>query len=134
MLHDIIGMAGLGRLQAEKLSHAGIKTSDDFLGLCCDVDARHLIEERTGIAEPELRKWARMVDLTRVEGLEPLHADLLDSAGVHSLTDLRRRDSREVASLLARENEKRKLMEETPDAAEVENWISRAKRIAPRVT
>ncbi len=129
MRRDLRRLPGLGRIQAEQLADAGIKTSDDLMERCCNEPGRDDVRLRTGLGEQDLIDWVRMIDLLRIEGMNPGDAELLIAAGVSGPGHLRDRDPDALAVGLAEVNERRHLVKHPPSAETVRGWVERARHL-----
>ena len=134
MSYKIEEIEGIGPAYAEKLSGAGIATTDDFLKLCCDKKGREETAEKTGVSETLLLKWANMADLMRISGVGGEYAELMEGAGVDTVKELRNRNAENLAAKMAEVNEEKKLTRNVPSAGQVEKWVEQAKSLDPLIT
>ena len=123
MSYKIEEIEGIGPAYAEKLSGAGIATTDDFLKLCCDKKGREETAEKTSVSETLLLKWANMADLMRISGVGGEYAELMEGAGVDTVKELRNRNAENLAAKMAEVNEEKKLTRNVPSAGQVEKWV-----------
>lgn len=134
MSYKIDEIEGIGPAFAQKLEGAKIKTTDDFLNLCCDAKGRKSVAETTGISETHLLKWANLADLMRVSGIGPQFSELLEAAGVDTIKELRTRNAENLAAKMSEINEQKKLAKASPAAAVVAGWIEKAKGMDPKIS
>ena len=121
-------------MAGEKLGLVGIKTTEDFLKLCCDPKGRDKAAEGTGLSKKLILKWANLADLMRINGVGPQYSELLEAAGVDTVKELRHRNAENLATKMAEVNEEKKLTREVPSAKVVINWIEAAKSMDPGIT
>ncbi len=134
MGYKIEEIEGIGPAYAEKLSGAGVATTDDLLKLCCDKNGRGQTAEKTGLSETLLLKWANMADLMRISGVGGEYAELLEGAGVDTVKELRNRNAENLAAKMTEVNEEKKLTRNVPAASQVEKWVEQAKSLDPVIT
>lgn len=134
MGYKIDEIEGIGPANAAKLTPAGIKTTDDFLTLCCDAKGRKTIATKTGIAEGKLLKWANMADLMRISGVARQFSELLEGAGVDTVKELGTRKADNLAAKMKEINDTKKLTKTVPSAKVVQGWIDQAKTMEPKIT
>jgi len=134
MSYKIDEIEGIGPSYAEKLAKAEIKTTNDFLNLCCDAKGRKTVAETCGVSEGQLLKWANLADLMRVNGVGPQFSELLEAAGVDTVKELRNRNASNLAGKMAEVNEAKKLARTAPAETVVEGWIQAAKTMEPKIS
>ncbi len=133
MAYDILDVVDIGLDNARKLSEAEIRSTDDFLFRCGSKPARLDVSRKTGIAEKNLRRWANMADLMRINGIGPQYSELLDAAGVDSIHALRKRHAELLAERLKKANRKARLVRATPPVSLIVRWIQEAESMEPGV-
>lgn len=134
MSYGIEDIEGIGPAYGEKLKAAKIKTTDDFLKLCCDKKGRKAVAEQTSISETLILKWANLADLMRLKGVGPQFSELLEAAGVDTVKELRHRKAENLAAKMAEINEAKKLTRRVPDAEAIQGWIDEAKTTDPTIS
>ncbi|UCG52794.1 MAG: DUF4332 domain-containing protein [Candidatus Latescibacterota bacterium] len=134
MNYNIEEIEGIGVVYTEQLAAAGIKTTDDLLEACCDPKGRKHVSEITGVSERLLLKWANMADLMRIPGIGPEYAELLESAGVDTVKELRNRVAENLATKMTKVRDQKRLTRKSPDVSTIQGWIDQAKRLEPRLT
>ncbi|MFT4585659.1 MAG: putative flap endonuclease-1-like 5' DNA nuclease [Gammaproteobacteria bacterium] len=125
---------GLGPAYAAKLTEAGIKTTDDFLKLCCDSKGRGETATKTGISEKLILSWANMADLMRVNGIGGQYAEIRHAAGVDTIKELRTRNAENLAAKMKEMNDEKNLANACPSESVVSGWIEKAKSTDPLIT
>lgn len=134
MAYKIDQIEGIGPAYAEKLSAAGIKTTEALLEKCAAKKGRVQIAEATGISEKLILKWTNHADLFRVNGIAGQFAELLEAAGVDTVKEFRHRVPANLQPKLVEINEVKKLCNRVPAVAELEKMIAQAKELEPLIT
>lgn len=129
---EICEIEGIGPAYGAKLERAGIRTPTGLLEKGATPEGREALALETGIAEKLIRDWVNRVDLTRVSGIGPQFADLLEESGVDSIPALAQRNAANLYKKVVQVNEARRLAARTPSLNEVERWIREAKSL-PRI-
>jgi predicted flap endonuclease-1-like 5' DNA nuclease len=124
---------GIGAIEAEKLTLAGIGSSDALLEQGATPGGRAALEKATGLSGTLILKWVNRVDLMRIRGVGSEYSDLLELAGVDSPAELAQRSAANLAITFqeldaARPNTVRRV----PSEAEVQDWVAQAKAL-PKV-
>lgn len=124
---------GIGPIEAEKFTLAGIGSGDALLEQGATASGRAAIEKATGISGTLILKWVNRLDLMRVKGVGSEYSDLLEVAGVDSPAELAQRNAANLATtfeevVAARPGTVRRI----PTEAEVAGWIAEAKDL-PKV-
>lgn len=125
---------GIGSVYAAKLEEVGIATTEDLLEIAGSRKGRKELVEKTGISDKLVLKWVNRADLMRVPGVGEEYSDLLESAGVDTVTELRARNPENLFNKLIEVNEEKNLVRRAPHLSEVESWIKAAKELERRVT
>ena len=134
MTYKIEEVEGIGPAYAEKLATVGIQTTDDFLKHCADAQGRKTIAAKTDISEKRILTWANLADLTRLKGIGPQYAEMLEAAGVDTVKELRHRNAENLAAKMKEVNDAKNLANATPAASVIEGWIAEAKNTEPTIT
>ena len=129
---SLIGVEGIGEVYAEKLAQAGIGTTAALLEEGAKRSGRKAIAAKTGISETLVLRWVNQVDLQRVKGIGGQYSDLLEAAGVDSVSELAKRSSEALHAQLAESNAQKKLVRQLPTQVQVKSWIESAAQL-PRV-
>jgi predicted RecB family nuclease len=125
---------GIGHRQATKLRKARIRTTEALLKNGGTRKGRKTIADTTDISEKLILEWVNRADLMRVKGVGEEYSDLLESAGVDTVKELRRRNSANLLSAMVEVNDKKKLVRRLPTESMVERWVNHAKDLEPLVT
>ncbi|HGY91544.1 MAG TPA: DUF4332 domain-containing protein [Planctomycetes bacterium] len=133
MAYKIDEIEGIGPAYREKLTAAGIMTTDDLLKYCCEPKGREEIAEKTGVSKKLILTWANHADLMRISGIGPQYAELLEAAGVDTVKELRHRNAANLAAKALEINQEKKLAKTTPAESVVAGWIEAAKTMEPTI-
>ena len=134
MSYKIDEIEGIGPAYAEKLTAAGITTTEDLLSKCSAPAGRKSVALATGLGESTILKWTNMADLMRVSGIGPQYSELLKGSGVDTIKELRTRNAENLAATMEKVNDEKKLARVAPAAASVAKWVEAAKGMEPRIT
>lgn len=126
---NLLRVEGIGEVYAQKLSDAGIKTTNALLKQGATSKGRKEIAENTGISETLILEWVNHVDLFRIKGVFEEYADLLEEAGVDTVKELAQRNPGNLYKKLVEVNEQKKLVRQLPGKSQVENWVAQAKQL-----
>ena len=126
---------GIGPAFAQKLTAAGVVTTDDLLNRGATAAGRSALAADTSISETFLLEWVNHADLMRLDGVGSEYADLLEAAGVDSCAELAQRNAANLATTFqeldaARPNTIRRV----PSEATVAGWIAQASTLAKVVS
>lgn len=119
---------GVGPVYGEKLRAAGIQTSQALLDAAATEEGRKRVAQQTDVPEKRLLGWVKMVDLCRIDGLQPFNAELLDRAGAGSVAELAAQDPEMLAERCAELGNGR-----APTPRLVRNWVQEARELPRRL-
>ncbi|HEY3548947.1 MAG TPA: DUF4332 domain-containing protein [Propionicimonas sp.] len=125
----IIEVEGIGPKFAEKLHGADIQTTEDLLEAGRTPGGRERLSAASGISTGMLLEWINHADLMRVKGIGSEYADLLEAAGVDTVTELARRNAKNLAAAMADFNIQKEIVRVVPSEAVVTGWIAEAKTL-----
>ncbi|MCC8071349.1 MAG: DUF4332 domain-containing protein [Bacteroidales bacterium] len=134
MSYKIEEIEGIGPAYAEKLKAEKIDTVEDLLDRCASRSGREKVAEATGISPKLLLKWTNHADLFRIKGVAGQFAELLETAGVDTIKELRHRVPANLHAKLVETNEARNLCNRVPSEKEIADMVEQAKELEPRVT
>ena len=134
MAYKIIDIEGIGKVYAEKLKAAGVKTTDDLLAKCATKSGRRKMAEATGISEKLILTWTNHSDLFRIKGVAGQFAELLEAAGVDTIKEFRHRVPANLRAKMEKINAEKNLCNRVPSLSEVEKMIEQAKTLEPLIT
>jgi len=126
---NLLRVEGIGEVYTQKLSNAGIKTTNALLKQGATPKGRKEIAENSGISETLILEWINHVDLFRIKGVFEEYADLLEEAGVDTVKELAQRNPSNLYKKLVEVNEQKKLVRQLPGKSQVENWVAQAKQL-----
>jgi predicted flap endonuclease-1-like 5' DNA nuclease len=132
-LGSLSDIEGIGPATVEKLAQAGVHTPQDLLTAGATKKGRTELSAKTGISTSQLLKWVNRVDLSRVKGIGPQYADLLEAAGVDTPKELASRNPDHLVETLTTTNDAKHLVHQVPSASQVTAWIKSAKKLKPVV-
>ncbi len=134
MTRSIQDIEGIGPKYAQLLNQAGIRTTSKLLEVGGNRAGRKLLAEKTSINEKNILKWVNMADLFRITGIAGQFSELLESAGVDTVKELRTRNAENLAEKMAEVNKKKRLCKTTPSTKMVTKWVAQASKLEPMVT
>lgn len=134
MSHSITKIEGIGPVNKEKLSAAGIVTVEKLLEKGASKSGRKDIAAASGIDEKIILDWVNMADLFRIKGIASQFAELLKAAGVDTVKELRNRNAENLHQALVSTNEAKNLTNAVPALSRVTDFIEQAKNLDPVVT
>ena len=130
---DVKTIEGIGSWRSRLLNSMGVRTVDDLLAVGATREGRQRLARRVGVSYKMVLSWVIRGDLLRVRGVGKQYSELLESAGVSSVTDLAARNSRLLWQTLRRVNAERRLVRRVPPRRTIEMWVYNAKTLEPLV-
>lgn len=134
MGYPIAEIEGIGTTFAEKLSAAGVRTTDDLLEKAGSRSGRASLAEATGIEGKRILSWVNLADLMRVKGIGKQFSELLHAAGIDSIKELRTRNPANLATAVKEANERRQVSRTVPAESQIAEMIENAKAMEPAVS
>lgn len=131
---SIDAIEGIGHKYATTLRKNGVRTTERLLKEGANKKGRKNLAERTRISEKLILEWVNRADLMRVKGVGEEYSDLLESAGVDTVKELRRRNARNLLATMVEVNAKKKLVRRLPTESMVARWVDHADNLDPIVT
>ena len=123
---------GIGPAYAEKLSAAGLTTTEALLEAGATPKGRADLAAKTGISDKLILRWVNMSDLFRLKGVGEQFSDLLEAAGVDTVAELAQRKAENLQAKMVEANAEKNLVRRVPTLAEVTSWVDQAKGL-PRM-
>ncbi len=123
---------GIGEAYREKLNAEGIVTVEQLLEACRTKKDRKALAEKTETTEKQVLTWANHADLFRIKGVAGQYADLLEAAGVDTVSELAQRAPENLTQRMEQLNEEKHLVRSVPYLKMVKKWVAQAKEL-PRV-
>ena len=133
MTMNIESIEGIGPKYADMLKAAGIANTSQLLVAGAEPLGRKVLAERSGINETLILKWVNMSDLFRIKGVAGQYAELLETAGVDTVKELRNRNAENLAQKMREVNQQKRVVRQVPSVRLVEGWITQAKLLEPAV-
>jgi predicted flap endonuclease-1-like 5' DNA nuclease len=130
---DIETIEGIGPLRGRMLRNARIRTVDDLLRAGATRRGRQRLANEFGVSYATMHRWVYRGDLLRVRGIGRQYSELLETAGVTTVTDLSTRNPRYLWQTLKVVNRERKLVRRIPPHKTIEIWVNKAKNLEPIV-
>ena len=124
---------GIGPKYARQLRKLGVRTTEALLKRGATRKGRRQLAEKASLTERQILEWVNRADLMRVKGIGSEYSDLLESAGVDTVKELRRRNSEALTVKMTQINEKKRLVRRLPTIAMVSQWVEFAKTLEPVV-
>lgn len=134
MAYKIDQIEGIGPAYAEKLTAAGIKTTEELLAKCASKKGRDAVAEATGISYKLILKWTNHADLFRIDGIAGQFAELLEAAGVDTVKEFRHRVPANLYKKLVEVNAEKKLCKAVPAVSQLEKMIAQAKEMETTIS
>ncbi|MBO7446264.1 MAG: DUF4332 domain-containing protein [Bacteroidales bacterium] len=131
MSYKIEQIEGIGDIYAEKLTKAGINTTEELLAKCAKPAGRNALAESTGISPKLILKWANHADLFRIKGVAGQFAELLEASGVDTVKEFRHRVAANLQPKMVEVNNVKNLCNRVPSVSELEKMIDQAKDLDP---
>jgi hypothetical protein len=110
-----------------------IRTTVRLLAHARTPKKRQTLADRTGIPVQQILRCVTMADRLRVKGIGREHAELLESAGVKTVQDLRYRNPANLAEAMA-QCAKRNGVRVPPSEKMIARWIETAKKLKNEVS
>lgn len=133
-MSKLIDIEGIGAAFAQKLEAAGVTSQESLLEVAGSKKGRVDLAAKSGISEASLLEWVNRADLARIKGIGSEFADLLEAAGVDSVTELAQRNAENLVAKMAEINQQKNIVRRTPTLAEVSAWVSEASTLPRLVT
>lgn len=124
---------GIGPALSEKLSEAGIATTDALLEAGGTPKGRAEISDMSGISKSQILEFVNRVDLMRIKGVGSEYSDLLEAAGVDTVPELAQRNAANLTVKMEEINAEKKLVRSPPSESQVEGWVDQAKGLPKAV-
>lgn len=134
MNYKIEQIEGVGPQYAERLSAAGVITTEDLLVKCATPEGRRDLEVKTGLSLTQITTWANQADLMRVSGIGSEFGQLLESSGVDTVKELAQRNPENLVAVMSRVNEEKHLTRVVPAVKTVAKWVENARELEPVLT
>lgn len=131
---SIDAIEGIRHNDATKLRKARVRTTEALLKAAGSRKGRAALAGTTGLTPEKILAWVNRADLFRVKGVGEEYSDLLESAGVDTVKELRRRNPVNLLAAMVEVNAAKRLVRRLPTESMVTRWIEHAKTLDPLVT
>jgi predicted flap endonuclease-1-like 5' DNA nuclease len=125
----IDNIEGIGPKYAKKLINYGIGTTDRLLLVAAHKRGREDLAEQTKIPGKLILEWVNLADLIRIKGIGEEYSNLLEEAGVDTVSELRQSHANNLYKSLVEINREKFLVRRIPSKRDVENWVKQAKSL-----
>lgn len=125
---------GIGPERRAALAAVGITTRQNLLDRGATAEGRAELATQTKISEKLIADWVSAVDLTRLPGVGPQSAELLQAAGVVTVGALAQQDAATLHEQLVTVNASRHLVRVVPGVSQIQKAIDAAKELPELVT
>ena len=88
---------------------------------------RKYLALKTMIDESLILKWVNQADLTRINGVGSVYAELLEESGVDTVNELKNRNPENLTSKLTEINLTKKITQSLPTPHQIETIVNEAK-------
>lgn len=126
---NIEKVEGIGKVHAKDLAKAGIHTTKDLLKEGTTPASRQQIEEVSGISHKLILKWVNMAGLFRIRGVSEEYSELLEEAGVDTVSELSQRNPEHLYQILVEISQKKNLVRRLLAEYEIQDWVEQAKAL-----
>ena len=130
----IDAIAGLDPKSATRFRKSRVRTTEALLKRAATRRDRKALAAATRFDEKQILVWLNRADLMRVKGIGSEYSDLLESAGVDTVKELRRRNPASLTKKMTQINESQKLVQRLPTEGMVEGWIAHASQLEPIIS
>ncbi|MGI8526091.1 MAG: DUF4332 domain-containing protein [Pseudolabrys sp.] len=134
MSYPLTDIEGVDPPTAALLKSAGVRSTGGLLEAARTLRGRKTLAKKTGLNEGQLLCWVNMADCMRIRGVSKEYADLLHSAGVNTVKELKYRNPSKLVTAMVDANKKRKLVRLLPSEKVVVRWIDHAKKLPLKIT
>lgn len=128
--HPIADIRGLDDDMRAKLVALGIRNAEQLIARAGHAAGRVALAQELGVDRSQVTEWVNRADLMRLKGVGRQYANLLEDAGVDSCKELQHRIPANLHARLAEINAAQQVVERTPTARQVADWVAEAKQLA----
>ena len=130
----IDAIAGLDPKSATRFRKSRVRTTEALLKRAATRRGRKELAASTRLEEKQILIWVNRADLMRVKGIGSEYSDLLESAGVDTIKELRRRNPVSLTKKMMQIKESQKLVQRLPTEGMVTGWVAHASQLEPMIT
>ena len=131
MAYPITDIRCIGTDIASILRAEGIRTTIGLLRCAKTPKQRLKIAEKVGTDDKCVLDWVTAADRMRVKGVGWEYAELLNAAGVKTVSELKFRNPQKLVDRMTLANDRRKLVRLLPSIKVVQRWIENAQKLPP---
>ncbi len=117
---------GVGVKNATRLRKNRIRTTEALLKRGATRAGRREVASATGFSIAQILEWVNRADLMRVKGIGEEYSDLVESAGVDTVKELRNRKPANLLAKMVEINKAKRLVRRLPTESMVERWVAHA--------
>lgn len=125
----LIGIEGIGPVNAAKLNKAGVRGTNGLLKIGGTRKGRQELAKATGINAKTILEWVNRADLFRVKGIGAQYSDLLEAAGVDTVPELAKRQPEALLEAMTKANNKLNKVNQMPGLSNIKAWVKNAKSL-----
>ena len=130
----LTSIQGIAAATEAKLKNAGVNSVDELLDKGATPKGREDLAAKSGIPGTQILKFVNYADLFRIKGVAGQTAELLQAAGVDTVSELAKRNASNLQVKLREVNDAKKLTGKVPSEKQVAEWIEAAKSLPKKVT
>ena len=123
---------GITEADAQRLIDDSVTSLANLLERGATPKGRKELAAATGISSDLILTWVNRADLARINGVDADSAALLEAAGVDTVVELANRNAANLHERMVTVNQDAGLVQALPSAAQVADWVVRAKQIERR--
>ena len=120
---------GIGEKYAAQLKDAGVRSVESLLKAGATPKGRKEIAEKSGLDDARVLKFVNHADLMRIKGIGGEYSELLESAGVDTVIELRNRNAANLHAKMVEVNNAKKLVRQVASLSQVTDWVAQAKKL-----
>jgi len=122
-------LAGINDAIQAKLKQKGILNNEQFLEASLTPALRKELAAYCEVTPRDILELANRADLSRLNGVAGVYADLLERAGVDTVKELATRRPDNLHKKLMETNEAQKITRNPPLEEQVQSWVEQAKAL-----
>lgn len=130
----LTSIQGIAAATEAKLKNAGVNSVDELLDKGATPKGREELAAKSRIPRTQILKFVNYADLFRIKGVAGQTAELLQAAGVDTVSELATRNASNLHVKLREVNDATKLTGKVPSEKQVAEWIEAAKSLPKNVT
>jgi len=128
MTLSISDLQGMTPEISSALRDQGLTNSDKLLAACAQPKDRDELAAKIGVESRTILELANRADLARIRGVGRIYSDLLEFAGVDTVTELRTRNPDNLYKTIIEAAIKHQV-KRAPRSQDVQAWVAQAKEL-----